>query len=183
MKRWYGRRYWIYGTLGLLLLLDVVLYLGWIRQPLLLGGVAPGELAGAAEEVGAREAEVRRLKRVQEMLPGLRPQLQSFLSERFLDESSGFSRVVSDLGEAAADTGVELTSVSYDRKEMEEQPDLVRIEITAQLEGGYGSLLGYLEELERSERFYLINTLSVIGSQGGRLRLQMQLQTYFRRGV
>lgn len=183
MTGWYRRRHWVYLSLVCLLLLDGVVYFGWVRRLAGLPATEPAQLAALEREVGGRVAEVARLRRVRDQLPQLRPQLDKFTAERFPSERAGFSRVAEELDATASETGVQLGRVAYQSQEEKDRPELLRIEITTNVEGGYPNLLHYLEALERSPRFYLINELNVVGTEGGSVRVEMKLATYFRRST
>jgi hypothetical protein len=109
--------------------------------------------------------------------------LDVFATERLPAEQVGFSQVAADLQEAANQAGISLEAVTYQPRPQEQQPDLLRVEVSATLEGAYPSLLRYLEELEKSPQFYLINELAVVGARGRELKLELKLATYFRRGA
>jgi Tfp pilus assembly protein PilO len=181
MIRWYAQRYWIYAGLVAVLLLDAVIYFGSVLRPPMEPENAQAQVAALEREVGERSAEVSRLERVRDQLPQLRPRLDEFTSEHLPGERDGFSAVAADLQEAATRAGVALESVAYQSEEAEERPELLRVEIRVTVEGLYANLLGYLEELERSPRFYLIDELGVVGARGRGLRLEMTVATYFRR--
>lgn len=185
MNRWYARRHWIYLGLVALLLGDALVYFGWVR-PDIVATRPPGDptqVARLEQEVAARVKEVARLRRVREQAPKLRPQLDQFTAERFLPERTGFSSVAAELEEATGGTGVRLGRVSYESQAEKARPELLRVEINTSVEGGYPNLLRYLEELERSPHCYLINNLGVVGAEGGAVRVEMRLVTYFRRSV
>jgi hypothetical protein len=107
--------------------------------------------------------------------------LDRFVVERFLEESVGFSRVNAELNRAARAAGVVLSRVTLDTEEVKEQPGLLRVEVLADVQGRYSSLLRYLDALERAPHLYLISQLSVGTARGGRVQVQMRIATYFRR--
>jgi hypothetical protein len=183
MNRWYQRRYWVYGGLIGVLVLDVVVYVSWLRRPLMLPGTGPARLQALEKEVAEHQSEVTRLERIRSQVPHLQPQLEGFATEHIPSEQVGFSGVALDLQEAASQAGVALESVSYKTEADRQQVDLLRVAVNATLAGGYPNLLRYLEGLERSPHFYLIDGLEVVGTQRGHLQLKMELITYFRRGV
>lgn len=182
MKRWYRRRRWIYTALVLVLAMDAAVFFGWLRGSEIAPAVALARLAKLEGEVEAREAEVARLRRVQEMLPQARPALASFLRERFPSEQAGFSAVAVALSTAARDAGVKLENVAYKTRSERQRTELVSVEVSADLQGSYSNLLRYLELLAQDPGFYLIEELAVVGTQRGGLKLQTRLVTYFRRG-
>lgn len=183
MNRWYRRRHWIYAGLITLLGLEVFAFFGWVRQPTARPEVMQAQVAALEREVADLSVEVSRLQRVREQVPTLHPRLEAFVAEHFSSERSGFSIVAADLAGAASQAGVTLETVSYMSEAEEAQPELLRVEIRATVEGRYPNLLRYLEELERSPRFYLVDELEVVGARRRGLRLEMRLATYFRQAT
>jgi len=181
MTRWYKQRRWIYAGLVLLLGLDAAVYFGWLKGSELSPAVAAARITQLERDVEPREAEVKRLRRVREMLPQARPTLASFVRERFPSERAGFSAVAVALSTAARSAGVQLENVSYRTRTDRTRAELVMVEVSADLQGGYSNLLRYLELLEQDPGFYLIEDLGVVSSQRGGLKLQMRLVTFFRR--
>lgn len=183
MSRWYPYRHWIYTALVGLLVLDAGVYFGWVLRPPVAPETARAQLAALERETSERAAEVSRLEEVRKEVPQLRPRLDEFTTERLPPEQAGFSHVAADLQEAANQAGITLEAVSYQTRAQEQQPDLLRVEVSATLEGLYPSLLRYLEELEKSPQLYLIDELGVVGARGRALRLELKLATYFRRST
>jgi Tfp pilus assembly protein PilO len=181
MQRWYARRLWIYGLLAALLLLDVAVYLGWLRNPEVLSDSNPAQVARWEAEVTDLEKEVARLQTVREQAPHLGPQLDQFVSQHFPAERSGYSQVATDLDQASLAAQVDLNQVGYKPEVDKDHPDLLRVQVALRVGGGYMGLLRFLQELERSPRFYLIEELSVSGASGGSLQVELSLTTYFRR--
>ena len=181
MNRWHRRRHWIYAGLVLLLAVDATVYFRWVRGSEMSPAVAEAQRGQLEREVSAREAEVTRLRRVREMLPQARPALTSFLRDRFPPEQTGFSAVAVALSNAAREAGVKLENVAYKTRAERQPTELVSVDISADLQGGYSNLLRYLELLEQDTGFYLIEELAVVSSQRGGLKLQTRLVTYFRR--
>jgi Tfp pilus assembly protein PilO len=59
---------------------------------------------------------------------------------------------------------------------------MIQLEVTTRVEGSYANLLAFMQELERSPRFFLVQDLNVGSARGGTVQLDMTLVTYFRRG-
>lgn len=183
MNYLHRRRRWVYAILVGLLLVDAVAYVDWFWRPAVVPGYADAMLAQLQREVAAHEAEVARLRRIREELPRVRPALSSFTAEHFPAEQGGYSGVAAALADAARTAGVRLENVGYKVGAQQPRPDLLVVEVSTDLQGAYPNLLRYLEGLEQSPGFYLIDELSLVGSQRGGLRLQVRLVTYFRRSA
>lgn len=182
MVRWHERRRWIYWGLGLLIAANLVVYFGWVRGLAQRIQVDPTVLEQLEREVALRSAEVERLQRVREQAPHAAPRLDAFAHERLWSESVGFSRVAAELAEVASEAGVRIGRANYNTSQPKERPELVQVELSTSVAGNYSNLLSFMHGLERSERFYIIRDLNVGSSSGGRIRLDMSVVTYFRRG-
>jgi hypothetical protein len=56
----------------------------------------------------------------------------------------------------------------------------MQIDIATAVEGDYESLVSFLNKLEHSDHFYVLDSLALASSSAGKLRLNLQLRTYFR---
>ena len=56
----------------------------------------------------------------------------------------------------------------------------MEVDISTAIEGDYDSLIQFLDKLEHSENFYVLDSLALASSTAGKLRLNLQLRTYFR---
>jgi len=52
--------------------------------------------------------------------------------------------------------------------------------VAAAVEGDYANVINFINGLERSNNFYVLDGLSLASSTAGNLRLNLQLRTYFR---
>jgi hypothetical protein len=57
---------------------------------------------------------------------------------------------------------------------------LMEIDISTAVEGDYESLVNFLDKLEHSDHFYVLDGLALASSTAGKIRLNIQLRTYFR---
>ncbi len=58
-----------------------------------------------------------------------------------------------------------------------------RLEIEADLAGDYLQLVRFINALERDQLFFLVDSLSLGGEQGGVVKLQLKLETYLKTGA
>jgi len=56
----------------------------------------------------------------------------------------------------------------------------IHLHQSAGVEGDYEGLIQFLNKLEHSENFYVLDSLALASSTAGKLRLNVQLRTYFR---
>jgi Tfp pilus assembly protein PilO len=164
--------------LGVLLLLDAVLIVVTIRS----GGSERPEQEAATRSLQIRRnqlhASVARLQAIQTGLADAQAEGNDFYEYRFFNTKAGYSAIVSEFEKIASQTGARKNSVSF--KAQPSAEGLSEVEITTVVEGDYGALVGFVNRLERSERFYLIQSLSLSSASGGMIRLTLRIKTYFR---
>ena len=183
MSRLYHWRQGLYWGLGLLVVANLVAYVGWLRGLAQRIVVDPAQIEQLEGEVAERTAEVERLKRVREAAPTAAPKLDAFVRERFWGETVGSARVAAELAETAGKASVQIGRAEYKTGALKERPEMVQVDIRTTIAGSYSDLLRFLEALEGSPRFYLIRELTVGETRAGQMRLEMNLVTYFRRGA
>jgi hypothetical protein len=111
--------------------------------------------------------------------------------ERFersmLPADSGYSAVTSEIGGLARKAGVKIVSLGYHRKESVEKP-FTQVDLDGAIEGDYGSVVRFVNELQRSEGLYIVDDLSLAGSKskeesGAKLRVNVRIRTFFRKAA
>lgn len=125
------------------------------------------------------DADVTRANRFREQLPRVRKDCDEFLGHTLLLASTGYSKIEADLGKITAAAGLPAGGVAFKQKPTDKQ-GIIEVEVNANVEGDYSSLVKFINGLERSDHLYLIDSMSLnSGSErGGRLSLVMR--TYFR---
>lgn len=172
-------RRWVRWTLGVVLSLDLLLVLVAWRTA---GG---DEQAQKVELERLRQyhrrvgADVRRAEEIRQALPDVREDCDRFVREQFLEAAPGYSTVVADLGEIAGRAGLKAANVTFKQRDLANR-GVVQVEVTASVEGDYASLVRFINGLERSENFYLLDALNLASGVGGGIKLNLQLRSYFR---
>ena len=109
-------------------------------------------------------------------MPQARRDIEGFYQDRF---PGGYSAISSGLEKVAAETGVKVSSEKYTQKESDVS-DLQRVEIEADVSGDYLPLVRFVNSLERSKLFFIVDELELGGEQSGIVRLRIKLETYLR---
>jgi hypothetical protein len=87
--------------------------------------------------------------------------------------------LIADLGEIAGHSGVQTAGVTFKQKDLRDR-GVTEIFITASVEGDYPGLVHFINGLERSRYFYLLDDLTLASESAGSVRLNLVLRTYFR---
>jgi len=148
-----------------------------------LEGSAPAQqeqrLADLRRDHKLWAADIQRATEIRDKQGQIERDCNKFFDEQFLSEEVGSSTVVADLTAIAKKAGLETRTVSYKPVDIEKR-NVIEVAITATVEGSYSSIVAFINGLEQSERFYLMENLGLASAQGGALRLNLQLKTYFR---
>jgi hypothetical protein len=167
-------------ALGVLLALDVALVLTNWR----LAATNPKDLQLQRKSLQRQrdllKADADRALAIKLKLPAVQQECDQFFAAEFREASSGYSSIEDDLGGVAKEAGLHASSVNFHQREVPNR-GVVEVEVAAIVEGDYPSLVRFINGLERSKNFYLLDSLQLAsGATGGTLKLNLQLRTYFR---
>jgi hypothetical protein len=169
----------VLAGLGVLLVADLVLAVFLWH----LGGTDPNEMRRHRVEMETTEkllrADIVRGQRIEKNMPGVGKEADDFYKDQLPPVSGGYSVVVADLSEIATKAGLRTTSVAFHDHDLKAR-GVVDVDIEENVEGDYGAVLKFIQGIERSKNFYLLNSLGLDNAQTGQLRLSLQLHTYFR---
>jgi hypothetical protein len=175
-------RGWKLGTaiaLGVVLALDLAL-LGFLwRFSLQQPESLRGERDRLALDAKKLRADVDRGEKIRASLPQAGKDCDAFYQESFLDSPTGYSQIESDLDGIATKAGVRISGFTFKQKELKDR-GVTEIQITTNLDADYPSIIQFINGLERSKNFYLLDSLRLASATSGGIRLDLDLHTYFR---
>ncbi len=123
----------------------------------------------------AKQQEVLPTRGMDGKLKQASQDISGFYQARFPAE---YSVVAEELGKIAGDTGIRLSGVKYEEKDAPIE-GLRRLNMEVSLSGDYLQEVKFINALERSKLFFLIDGIT-LGEQQGNVRLQLKLETYLR---
>ncbi len=168
---------WVRWGLGAILVIDaMLLFANWRNGR---GRASAEELDKLKTQRRLLENDVRRAQRIRDRLPAVQAQCDHFFRDQLPPASSGYSAVLADLAALAQKAGLRTSGVSYKQHAVENRA-IVEIEVSVAVEGNYPSLVRFINGLERSKNFYVMDSLALDSSTGGAIRLNLELKTYFR---
>jgi len=163
---------WI--VVAALLLVDAVAVVALVTP---LAGAASSRLEQLAQlRTDLQQHRQAPWRGLDQKVPEARQQIKDFYQERF---PGGYSMISGDLDRIAGECGVKILSEKYEQKDVAVQ-GLQRVEIEADVAGDYLQLVKFINSMERSKLFFVINDLGLAGEQSGTVKLQMKLETYLR---
>ena len=172
-----GRR--IVTLLGALVVLNAAFYLGLVKpqvreyQSLTEAREPLGMLSERQQQVETHEAFRQAVGQAESDLRDLRESILSTRDLRLVDVQEELERLCTQFG-------IDLNSVGYDNDLLLDE-ELDRFVMNVPLEGNYASLRKFLQAVEDSEEFLVVERVSLArGKEGGRtLSLSINLATYF----
>ncbi len=176
---WQAWKVWVGIPLALVLTLDLALagYL-WrasYQQPQALR-TERDRLALQAKKLVLTSAFIDKIRAD---LPQAGKDCDAFYQQSFLDSPTGYSRIEADLGEIAMKSGVKISGYTFKQKELKNR-GVTEVQITTGLEADYPAVIQFINGLERSKNFYLLDSLHLSSVSTGGIRLDLDLHTYFR---
>jgi Tfp pilus assembly protein PilO len=152
------------------------------------------ELASAPqtpqEEFDAQNAKLKVLRGdiksaqdIKDHMPATRKDCDKF-EQSLPSETTGSSALASDLDEVAKQAGLQIVNLTSKQKEIPNR-SMAEVTVDATVSGDYGSVVRFVNGLQRSQRFYIVDGLA-LGSdtqnQGGNgpIRVALHIRTYFR---
>jgi len=149
-------------------------------------------LGGSPEELDARVASLQQQVVVQrknlERVRGLsgkmtaaRREAEDFEARSFTDRRVAYSTLVGELARAAQETGIRVKEHALVNEEVEGTETLGMITVNANYEGTYGDLLQFVNRMDRSPRFIIIDSMSATPQQGTNLlNVAMKMNIFVR---
>jgi Tfp pilus assembly protein PilO len=103
-------------------------------------------------------------------------QIADFYKNRFPSQNS---EILAEVGKLASENSVVIEQGRYKPSD-EINIGLQRIEMEYDLSGNYSSLARFINALERSQMFFIINSITLNGEPQGTVKLSVKLETYLK---
>jgi hypothetical protein len=169
----------------LLLIIAVVLLvidaaaIAWLFSPRGRGTRAhENELRELETEYRTKIREIGPARDMDKRLTVARQQQVAFYNEHI---PTRYSAISETLGKLAADNHVQVSAVRYEAKDTD-VAGVQRVGISSLVTGPYASEMQFINSLERSKTFFVINSVSLGGAEGGKVRLELHIETFLRSG-
>ncbi len=166
--------------LGVVLLLNVAFFLVGVRPKLREFQALTTENSPRARALKAKQEKVETLEGFVAALEQARDDLGTLRNEVLSTREKRMIEVQAEIADLCQKFNIDLDLVSYDHGELKaEALDVQRM--TVPLQGGYAALRGFLQAVESSDKFLVVEKVVLgQGKDGGvLLELQITLATYF----
>src|SRR5215472_9283050 len=118
----------------------------------------------SASELGRLEAlekqyraDNARLEQFKTELPADEKQWDEFFTTHFHPAGAGYSAISEDLGDLSRKSGLQSDSIGF-HQHTPDARGLMQVDITTAVEGNYDSLIQFLDKLEHSDNFYVLDS-------------------------
>ncbi len=173
------------AILGVLLLGNLIAAYMVLRP---VGGSAEeldSQIANLQSSIQRRQAELQRMRNIVARMDQARTTGDEFLGKYFLEGRTKSSTIVGELDTAAKEAGLRAKERSFNYDPIEGTDQFSMLTVVANYEGTYGDLLQFVNKLDKSSRFLIIDTLVAAPQQGGQglLNVQVKFNAFVREGA
>lgn len=137
-------------------------------------------LASLEQQIEQRRASVEKLEAATERVESATETGDGLLEQLTLDRQTTYSTLLSELVEASDEAGVQFRETSFETVEVEGNEAFGRLRVSANFRGNYENLVQFLNRLDRSEQFLIIEQLGAAPSDEGGLRFSIRIDTFVR---
>jgi hypothetical protein len=166
------------AALVILLVLDAVVIFLLFRSPSQPAAARQEELARMEAQHDALQAEVEQLRNLRGKVLSATENEQRFTRDNFLPRGSAASQMTQNLNDLATQNRVRPSDISFQFNQGDNQLGWVYVEASLSVQGDYSSLVRFINQLERSQLFWILQGLDVSGGNSPGLRLNLKVATY-----
>jgi hypothetical protein len=170
---------WVGAAVGLLLAADIGLGIFLWQSSREDPASLRSERDRLALQVKLLKADVARGQKIRASLPQAGKDCDAFYKTSFLDPITGYSDIETDLDDIAAKAKVKTSGFSFKQKDVKDR-GVTEISIGTNVDADYPAIIDFIDGLEHSKYFYLLDGLQLSSASTGLIRLQIGLHTYFR---
>lgn len=174
-------RFIVRAILGLLLLANLIAAWAVFRP---VGGSAEDlntQLLSMRQQMVQRQAALKRLRLLASKMDHAREAGDSFLNGYFMARHTASSTILSELVKAAKDSGIKPKGDAFTFEPVDGSDTISMMTIAANYEGTYPDLLHFVNRLDRSQRFLILENLAAAPQlNGGALNVSIKLNTFVR---
>ncbi len=130
-------------------------------------------------ELLRKTREVQPLRGMDQKIVVAKQQIPQFYTDRFAARDSDLAQ---ELGKLASENGVKILQARY-KQEDPETSGIIPVEVEGSFSGDYLQLVRFINALERSKMFIIVDGVDLGGEGAGPVRLQVTMHSYLRSGT
>ena len=141
------------------------------------------ELAAEKTQIKLLKADIKRALTIQQSIPQTKADCERFENSLY-PSSAGYSAVTEELTGFEKQAGLQSVSLGFHPKELPGR-NMVELGLDVAVNGDYKGVVRFLNGLQRSKNFYILDTLTVAAeptaqATAGPLRVVLSLRSYFK---
>lgn len=127
--------------------------------------------------------EIKSAQYIKDDMPKTREDCEKF-EKSLPSQATGYSLMTAELDDLAKKAGLQIATSTFKQKDVPNR-GMTEVSVDATVDGDYGSVVRFVNGLQRSERFYIVDSLALATdsqshSPTGAIRVGLTLRTYFR---
>ncbi|MBI3209567.1 MAG: hypothetical protein HYZ37_11790 [Candidatus Solibacter usitatus] len=169
-------------VIGLLLLANIAAALFAFRPWADSQASLETQLASLRKQQVQTKARIEQLKALVKKSEQARKEGDQFLAKYFIGRRTAASTLVGELTRMAKSSGIKPKEHSFAFEQVEGSDTMAMMTITANYEGSYADLVQYANKLDRSEYFFIVESLAASPQQGaqGLLNVGLKVNVFVR---
>lgn len=172
---------YVLTALGVLAVFDLVFYLVAVEPLGRREAEQQALLAALTRQIQAKTGEVAQLQLVVSKVENARGDGDGLLEDITLPRRTGFSLLLSELLQAAERAGIDTREGNFDLEPIEGTEEYGMVSLNANFRGQYQNLVRFLNQLDRSHQFLIIDSLAATPrTDSNDLQFTMRLNTLLR---
>jgi Tfp pilus assembly protein PilO len=136
--------------------------------------------ASLIQQVTAKRESVERLRDAKAKVDASVETGDKILEELTFDHQTTFSELLTEIGAAAQEAGVEVRETNYEADTIEGNDRYGMVTISANFRGKYENLVKLLHRLDRSPKFLIVERLGAAPRDDGDLGITMRIDAFVR---
>jgi Tfp pilus assembly protein PilO len=141
------------------------------------------QLAVETKQRDLLRADIKRAQQIRDNVPATQKDCDRFEQSLF-PASSGYSAVISELGDTARKSGIQIEDLTHKQTEISNR-GMTEVSIDATVNGNYKNVVGFLNGLQRSANLYSVDSLTLASENTNQasaniIKVTLHLRTYFR---
>lgn len=168
-------------VLGALAVANVAAFFLLVRPP---GGTVSDledQLKSLRQQVAQQRLENNRAKLLVEKMGTATSEQEKFLQAYFMDRRTTSSTILAEIARAAREAGLKPKEHSFTFEGVDGSDTISMLTISASYEGEYGQLVRFVNEVDRSKRFLIIDSIQAAPMQEkNRLTARFKINTFVR---
>jgi Tfp pilus assembly protein PilO len=144
------------------------------------------QLDAQSAQLRLLRADVKRAHEIEQDMPKTRADCERFESS-LPRASGGYSALSAELESVSRKAGLQIAALNFHPKEIVEH-GVTEVTVDATVNGDYQNVVQFLNGLQRSPNYYIVDDLTLVTSTGGapsgaELKVNLHLRSYFKAGA